>query len=172
LSFFFPRLVKGGIIIWSGDVAPEGWALCDGTNGTPDLRGRFVLGYNPTQQTDTTGGSPRKQRNMNATGGNEQLIANIGFNYWPGGDWGNAVLYDAMKDGGLNVLNDGTSSGRVLIRTGYQFTDVSDIATAYNRKTRTNGDTAPIDPRPTSVTGRYTTESLPPYYVLAYIMKL
>ncbi|MFT5493000.1 MAG: microcystin-dependent protein, partial [Limisphaerales bacterium] len=34
----------GGIIMWNGAVAPAGWALCDGQNGTPDLRGRFVLG--------------------------------------------------------------------------------------------------------------------------------
>ncbi len=36
----------GGIIMWSGLEAdiPKGWALCDGANGTPDLRGRFVLG--------------------------------------------------------------------------------------------------------------------------------
>ena len=37
---------KGGIIIWSGSVndIPAGWVLCDGSNGTPDLRDRFVLG--------------------------------------------------------------------------------------------------------------------------------
>ncbi len=37
---------KGGIIIWSGaaNEIPDGWVLCDGNNGTPDLRGRFVLG--------------------------------------------------------------------------------------------------------------------------------
>ena len=36
----------GGIIMWSGAATnvPTGWALCDGQNGTPDLRGRFVLG--------------------------------------------------------------------------------------------------------------------------------
>ena len=41
---------KGGIIIWSGaaNAIPDGWVLCDGTNGTPDLRGRFVLGYDGT----------------------------------------------------------------------------------------------------------------------------
>jgi len=35
----------GGIILWSGSIAsiPEGWALCDGTNGTPDLTNRFVV---------------------------------------------------------------------------------------------------------------------------------
>ncbi|MBO7612063.1 MAG: hypothetical protein J6T23_07630 [Elusimicrobia bacterium] len=37
---------KGAIIIWSGSVndIPAGWVLCDGSNGTPDLTDRFVLG--------------------------------------------------------------------------------------------------------------------------------
>ena len=36
----------GGIIMWSGLIAaiPTGWALCDGSSGTPDLRNRFVAG--------------------------------------------------------------------------------------------------------------------------------
>ncbi|MDD5610562.1 MAG: hypothetical protein PHH69_03335 [Candidatus Omnitrophica bacterium] len=39
-------LAIGSIVIWSGTVAsiPAGWQLCDGTNGTPDLRDRFVVG--------------------------------------------------------------------------------------------------------------------------------
>ncbi|HTD57075.1 MAG TPA: hypothetical protein VK670_16910 [Silvibacterium sp.] len=39
-------LVKGMIVMWSGKAneIPAGWALCDGTNGTPDLRDRFILG--------------------------------------------------------------------------------------------------------------------------------
>ena len=39
----------GGIIMWAGSTVPEGWALCDGENGTPDLRGRFIVG----KHTDT-----------------------------------------------------------------------------------------------------------------------
>ena len=37
---------KGGIIMWSGEAStiPDGWALCDGSNDTPDLRGRFIVG--------------------------------------------------------------------------------------------------------------------------------
>ena len=40
----------GMISMWSGspNALPEGWALCDGSNGTPDLRGRFVVGYSNT----------------------------------------------------------------------------------------------------------------------------
>jgi hypothetical protein len=36
----------GAILLWSGtiDTIPESWSLCDGTNGTPDLRNSFVLG--------------------------------------------------------------------------------------------------------------------------------
>lgn len=39
---------KGSIMAWYGeaDTVPEGWAVCDGENGTPDLRGRFLLGAN------------------------------------------------------------------------------------------------------------------------------
>ncbi len=157
---------KGTVVSWYGDITkiPATWALCDGTNGTPDLRGRFILGYNPTQQTDGSGSS-RKPRDMNAIGGNEQLIANIGFHWWPGGDWDNGLMYDAIKDVGFNVLNDNTSSGLVMINAGKQYLEMTsheDIKN-HNRKSA---------PRPVSVTGKNTTESLPPYYVLAYIMKL
>ncbi len=43
------RRVKGEIMDWFGDPTevPEGWKICDGTNGTPDLRGFFRVGYDP-----------------------------------------------------------------------------------------------------------------------------
>jgi len=37
-------LPKGAIIMWSGTDIPAGWALCDGKDDRPDLRGRFILG--------------------------------------------------------------------------------------------------------------------------------
>ena len=50
---------SGGIIIWSGasTAIPTGWYLCDGTNSTPDLRNRFVVGAADTYAVDATGGS-------------------------------------------------------------------------------------------------------------------
>ncbi len=48
----------GAILIWSGSVnnIPDGWALCDGTNGTPDLRDRFVLGAGLSYSVNSIGG--------------------------------------------------------------------------------------------------------------------
>lgn len=43
----YGSIPKGGIIMWSGSPAdiPDGWALCDGRGNTPNLRGKFVVGY-------------------------------------------------------------------------------------------------------------------------------
>jgi hypothetical protein len=50
---------SGGIIIWSGSSGsiPSGWYLCDGSNSTPDLRNRFVVGATSTYAVGATGGS-------------------------------------------------------------------------------------------------------------------
>lgn len=57
----------GGIILWSGAIIdiPENWQLCDGTNGTPDLQNRFVVGAGTTYAVDETGG---ELEHIHATG--------------------------------------------------------------------------------------------------------
>jgi len=50
---------SGGIILWSGSTGsvPSGWYLCDGTNGTPDLRNSFIVGAGNTYAVGATGGT-------------------------------------------------------------------------------------------------------------------
>lgn len=49
----------GGIIIWSGSEAtiPAGYLLCDGNNGTRDLRNLFVVGAGDTYAVTDSGGA-------------------------------------------------------------------------------------------------------------------
>ena len=53
---------KGLISMWSGsiDSIPVGWQLCDGSNGTPDLRNRFIMGTPDGQDPGQTGGTSQK----------------------------------------------------------------------------------------------------------------
>ena len=66
----------GTIVAWnSTDLPPvfnniQNWAFCDGTNGTPDLRGRFVLGANPIGSSATTANFTERQ--IGTIGGEEK----------------------------------------------------------------------------------------------------
>ena len=46
---------QGGIIMWSGSDVPDGWALCDGTDGTPNLSDRFIVAAGSSYAVGTTG---------------------------------------------------------------------------------------------------------------------
>lgn len=50
---------KGLICMWSGSTVPNGWLLCNGQNGTPDLRNRFIVGSGSTYAIGNTGGSDK-----------------------------------------------------------------------------------------------------------------
>ncbi|USF25561.1 hypothetical protein N510_000473 [Firmicutes bacterium ASF500] len=51
----------GVVVMWSGAQSniPAGWALCDGMNGTPDLRDRFVLGAGGRYSVGARGGADK-----------------------------------------------------------------------------------------------------------------
>lgn len=53
------QLPRGIITMWSGatNAVPSGWALCDGKNGTPNLKNRFIVGAGQSYGVGNTGGN-------------------------------------------------------------------------------------------------------------------
>jgi len=70
----------GGIIQWSGSVGsiPSNFALCDGNNGTPDLRGKFVIGAGGSYNPDDTGGSASPAGDVQLGGATGDTGVNVG----------------------------------------------------------------------------------------------
>ncbi|MBL7154234.1 MAG: tail fiber protein [Phycisphaerae bacterium] len=62
ISLYAPGVVPiGGIIMWSGaaDNIPNGWALCNGEGGTPNLTDRFIVGAGNSYSPNDMDGSER-----------------------------------------------------------------------------------------------------------------
>lgn len=69
-AFVHNILPYGVILMWSGSIAsiPTGWALCDGTNGTPDLREKFVRAASATVTPGSSGGNTSITPTMSTSG--------------------------------------------------------------------------------------------------------
>ena len=70
-------MITGLIMLWQGSIAsiPNGWALCDGNNGTPDLRNKFVIGAGSTHAPNDIGGDTVHNHTFSGGGHNHNLIA-------------------------------------------------------------------------------------------------
>ena len=82
--------VTGMIILWSGasDAIPTGFTLCDGQNNTPDLRGRFVVGFhdsNGDYDVDDTGGAESVTLTLNQIPSHKHDTTFDNKKYFPGG---------------------------------------------------------------------------------------
>ena len=84
---------KGGIIMFSGEKPPAGWALCDGTNGTPDLKNKFILGSGK-ESPGAMGGSPKitianlpKHSHGTIGGWGTHLVGTVGGMSSAAGEW-------------------------------------------------------------------------------------
>lgn len=58
-------LPVGSIMAYNGKLIPKGWALCDGNNGTPDLRGKFIFGNGSNEQFNSAGGAESHKLTIN-----------------------------------------------------------------------------------------------------------
>ena len=174
---------KGIIVAWSGSVAniPTGWALCDGTNGTPDLRGRFLRmlsqpgnsadqGYY-TEPVNLPGVNPLAEASQGSGNGSSikglqsesQIVGNLQI-----GSTGGTDAYQ-MQIAEMPTHNHNAARGFANSTGGYKF--------GYS--TNDNWAVGPPD-NPATATdagagltgGSNGHPSTPPYYVVAYIMKL
>lgn len=138
-----PAIPSGGIIIWSGSTGsiPSGWYLCNGANGTPDLRDRFIVGAGNTYAVNATGGSADA---IVVTHTHTATVTDPGHLH----TYTRAGGTDTVSGGGITIQTNGGPSSQ---NTGSAVTGIS------------------VSNATAGVSG--TNANLPPYYALAYIMK-
>jgi hypothetical protein len=109
-------LPSGVIVMWSGTLGtiPAGWALCDGTNGTPDLRDRFIYGVSAGQNPGVPGGSLSHSHTVNShthtvNPPNTETIGGSGLIVGPGEGCAWADLYTHTHYVDIPVFNSGSS---------------------------------------------------------------
>lgn len=160
----------GMIMMFSGLVAgiPVGWALCDGTNGTPDLRGKFVIGAGDAYAVGNQGGAEQHSHGPDGkTGGTALNAATM-----PAHRHLNFVAGTFSGPGGtrFNAPFEASNSGG---DTEYSL-DFSGIEPTVGRSS------LPVDAssNPVAESGLphdhtiANASNLPPYYALLFIMKL
>ena len=139
---------SGVIVMWSGSIAsiPSGWALCDGTNSTPDLRNRFIVGAHSDAASGVT---------FNADTGA------VSGDYAPGntgGEVAHQLTQAEMPSHNHTLLASSATDGG----SGSGWRWESNNSTRNSTVNGTNiGNTGGDDYH----------ENRPPYYALAYIMK-
>ncbi|MEM0995966.1 MAG: hypothetical protein AAGN35_02755 [Bacteroidota bacterium] len=148
------RFTRGMIMMWSGSTVPSGWAICDGGNGTPDLRGRFVVGAGQ--------GQGLSNRGKGATGGTERVT--LDASQMP-------VHSHAVNDPGhyhnwtATRQRAGTDDHNNTSELSHGDAGSSNII-SKNTNVRTTGISLG------NAGGGAAHENMPPFYALAYIMKL
>jgi hypothetical protein len=142
--------VSGMILLWSGSTGsiPSGFVLCNGSNSTPDLRDRFVVGAGNSYSVGATGGSNTGTDTVNISGSDTVSITVSGTAEAYTGYSENSTHF-ANYWNSLRTIQYNYSRGKISLPFSGTGTDTVNIS---------GSDTVSIDNRP-------------PYYALCYIMK-
>ncbi|WP_421873465.1 tail fiber protein [Marinoscillum sp.] len=181
---------SGTIVMWSGSTVPEGWKLCDGTNSTPNLSGRFVVGYDASIEEynnpgdfsigGTTGGNTGGQDSVrlltSEMPGHTHVINNDTHNHSGSAQYGGGHSHPIewtnderpMKDTGSNEP-DRSNSGSAAKDGGPAYASIPSNTGQHSHTLSINNDTHNHTMQSTGGGAKH--ENRPPYYVLAYIMK-
>ena len=75
-KFLDDEMIAGFIVMWSGAIVdiPDGYALCNGDNGTPDLRDRFIVGAGDSYDPDDNGGAVLHHHDFTGDGHAHTLV--------------------------------------------------------------------------------------------------
>jgi microcystin-dependent protein len=145
----------GIIQMWSGTIStiPSGWSLCNGSNGTPDLRNRFIVGAgsdaNNNTYYKTGGGANTTNSKYNGTGGVDEVTLTSAQSGVPPHNHPVTPSGGQLVTGSSSISTESGANGFAVLST-------STAAVGNN----TAQDAAEAH------------ENRPPYYALAYIMKL
>jgi len=155
---------RGTIAMFYGATAPAGWAICNGTNGTPDLRDRFVVSVGPSYALGATGGAASVTLDITQMPGHTHDITHGHVVNDPGHSHG-IVGYHGVGSGSGNSKEAVSSKNGVT-----DYGAPGKMGRMYNANTGISinnftGNTG-------AAGGGQAHENRPPYYAITYIMKL
>jgi microcystin-dependent protein/uncharacterized membrane protein (DUF441 family) len=138
----------GTIIAYYSTNIPNGWVLCNGSNSTPDLRGRFILGASTSSSNAPQLSSLLTPRTINISGGFEDV--SLGLQNIPEHTHSGLISHTNSSPASVDG-NDGGDPGTQQ--------DVADwLTSTHNSETDLTGN-------------NQTHNNMPPFCVLVYIMK-
>lgn len=156
----------GGIIIWSGSTGsiPSGWALCNGSSSTPDLRDRFIVGAGSSYSVGGTGGSA----NAIVVSHTHSFSATTGSTSTAHTHDTNVLRYSDGTGTDASAANASSVSGKIFAAgaTSTYNTVATDGMSANSSHTHSVSGTTG------SAGSSGSDANLPPYYALAYIMRI